>query len=220
MAKLPRPNGAALAVLVALAVTGASAGAAAISQLGEEARRDTTTKVVDLRPADVRRVSVTSAGRTVTVERGSDARWSAGPDTPEESATLMFTFEQRLFPMSAFRTLPEAEDEFGLDDPELTLTVTDDDGDGHELAFGAETFTGGAHYVRRAGAPPVYLVPVRMMNDLRSLLAGKQIDRENSLPGKIRDLDRAAEERADAAETGFWLRQSLDAGTPVPEGLE
>lgn len=218
--RLPRPTGAALAVIVAVAVAGASAGIGVISRLGQEARRNTAAKVLPLTVGEVARVTVSSEAGEAELTRERDGDWIAGPGTSEQSATLMFTFEERLFPLAAYRTVPRVEAEFGLDDPEITFTVEDTDGTERVVHLGAPTFTDGANYARRADAPKVYLVPRRMMDDLRSLVAGKRIDKENTLPDKIRKLDEAAKERADVADIGPWLQQSIDAGTPIPEGVE
>jgi hypothetical protein len=76
-------------------------------------------------------------------------------------------------------------------------------------------------YAQRDGEPrQMYLVPRRMMDDLRSLAAGRRIDAPNDLPAKVRTLGEKAQQEATQPEVSWWLRQALDAGTPVPKELE
>ena len=79
------------------------------------------------------------------------------------------------------------------------------------MVFGRPTFTDGGVYAERRGDPGrAYLVPRRMMDDLRSLVAGRRIDPPDDLATKVRDNAP----RDDG--TSWWLRQALDAGGTPP----
>ena len=52
----------------------------------------------------------------------------------------------------------------------------------------------------------VYLVPRRMMDDLRSLVAGQRIDTPDDLAKKIQENTPKGD------TTSWWLKQALDAG--------
>jgi hypothetical protein len=128
----------------------------------------------------------------------------------------MSDVEGRILPLQAYRSLPAdtASPEFGLVDPEITFRVTETDGQDHEVALGRSTFTDGGVYAERRGDPGrIYLVPRRMMDDLRSLVAGRRIDTPSD------DLAKKVGESTPKDDgTSWWLRQALDAGgTPTGE---
>ncbi|MGH8999275.1 MAG: DUF4340 domain-containing protein [Acidimicrobiia bacterium] len=203
-------------------VLGAFAAGALSRWLDPDAKAGTVPKVIDLAPPEVRQITVSGADREVELHRNPDGSWTGADGVPPESETLIFTFQDRLFPLPAFRTLrgDASDPAFGLVDPEITLTVTDVGGGDHKVLLGAANFTTGGVYARRGDDPRrIYLVPRRMMDDLRSLLAGRRIDAPNEVPGKLRDLEeQVAERRAD--KESWWLKQVLEAGVPLPEGLE
>ena len=98
--------------------------------------------------------------------------------------------------------------------------MTDATGARHQVAFGAPTFTDGGFYARAAGdAQRVYLVPKRTVYDLRSVLVGRRVDPPNEVPGKVRELNEKTKTDSEQAKVSYWLQQSLDSGTPVPEEL-
>jgi len=197
----------------ALCVALGLAGAAGLS-------RATTTRkhsappatVLAVSPAAVRRVTLESSGRHVELAH-TDGFWSAGAGASVVTVGLMSDVEGRLFPLRAYRSLPAdtMSPEFGLADPELSLRVTDSDGQDHEVALGRPTFTNGGVYAERRGeSGRVYLVPRRMMDDLRSLVAGQRIDSPDDLAKKARD------DTPKDGTTSWWLKQALDTGgTPA-----
>jgi hypothetical protein len=165
--------------------------------------------VVAVAPAAVRRVIVTSEGARAELTRAADGSWTAGAGTSRVSATLMADVEGRLFPLQAYRSLAgdTASAEFGLVDPEITFTVEDRRGREHRVLLGAATYTNGGVYARKGTTPGrLYLVPRRMMDDLRSLVAGRRIDAPNDLPEQLQEKTP----RHDGIS--WWLRQVLDAG--------
>jgi len=80
------------------------------------------------------------------------------------------------------------------------------------VALGRPTFTDGGVYAERRDEPGrVYLVPRRMMDDLRSLAAGQRIDAPSD------DLAKKVGENTPKDDgTSWWLRQALDAGGTPP----
>jgi hypothetical protein len=80
------------------------------------------------------------------------------------------------------------------------------------VALGRPTFTDGGVYAERRGDPGrVYLVPRRMMDDLRSLVVGQRIDTPSD------DLAKKVGENTPRDDgTSWWLRQALDAGGSPP----
>jgi hypothetical protein len=156
----------------------------------------------------------------VELTRTGDGQWE-GPSGA--TRTLMRSSEGELFPLRAFRALrlDSADPQFGLTDPAITFEVVDSGGARHRVAFGAPTFTDGGFYAGDPGdAHHLYLVPKRMVYDLRSVLAGNRIDPPNEVPSKVRDINTKAKEETEKGEVSYWLQQSVDAGTPVPDELK
>lgn len=197
----------------ALCVAVGLAGAAGLSRaMTPRLRSAPPATVLAVRPAAVQRVTVVSNGRRVELAH-ADGSWSAGAGASVVTVGLMSDAEERLFPLRAYRSLPAdtSSAEYGLADPEISLRVTDTDGRDHDVALGRPTFTNGGVYAERSGEPGrVYLVPRRMMDDLRSLVAGRRIDTPDDFARKVR-------ENTDKDDTrNWWLRQALDAGGPTP----
>jgi len=199
----------------ALCVAVGLAGAAGLSRgMTSRKRSAPPATVLAVQPAAVRRITVVSGERRVELAH-ADGSWSAGSGASVVTVGLMSDAEQRLFPLRAYRSLQAdtSSPEYGLVDPEITLRVTDTGGHDHDVALGRATFTNGGVYAERGGEPArVYLVPRRMMDDLRSLVAGRRIDSPDDFAKSIRDRT------PDGDTTSWWLRQALDAGGPTPEG--
>jgi len=189
------------------------AGAAGLSRAMTTRKRSAPpATVLAVGPAAVRHLTLASNDRRVELAH-ADGFWSAGAGASVVTVGLMSEVEGRLLPLQAYRSLSAdtSSPEYGLVDPEITLRVTDTDGQDHEVALGRPTFTNGGVYVERRGDPGrVYLVPRRMMDDLRSLVAGRRIDTPDDLATKVRDNAP----RDDG--TSWWLRQALDAGGTPP----
>ena len=199
----------------ALCVAVGLAGAAALSRAMTNRKRSAPpATVLAVAPAAVQRVTVASNGRQVELVH-ADGSWSAGDGASVVTVGLMSDAEERLFPLRAYRSLPAdtSSPEYGLAEPEISLRVTDIDGRDHDVALGRPTFTNGGVYATRSGEPGrVYLVPRRMMDDLRSLVAGRRIDTPDDVARTVR------ENTGKDDTTSWWLRQALDAGAPIPGG--
>lgn len=177
-------------------------------------------EVLALRSSEVRHVTVASGGTKLAFTRGANGAWAGGPGVPPQSTTLISDAEERLFPMRAYRSLrvDAAQADFGLATPGVVLTVDRGAGPGQTVLLGAPTFSSGGVYARRADDPGrVFLVPRRLMDDLRGVLAGQAVAATNDIPGKIRELNEK-QAAADADNASWWLRQVLDASPQPTEG--
>ena len=183
--------------------------AAASRALHQEAHVDPPADVVAVAVADVRRVTVESVDRQIELARSSDGTWTGSAGTSLATGALMTEVEERLFPLQAYRSLPadtSAED-FGLEDPEIRFLIEDSGGRDHEVLLGQPTFTGGGVYARLGSeGGRLYLVPRRMMDDLRSLVEGRRVDTPNDLPEKLKEKTPKHD------PTSWWLRQVENAG--------
>jgi hypothetical protein len=190
------------AVCVAVGVVGAAATSRALTGKRTQAP---PANVLALPAAEVRSITVESGSQQVSLARSADGTWTgASPETEG----LMADIQPRLFPLQAYRSLTAdtSSPEFGLARPEVTFRVSDARGEEHRVLLGGATFTNGGVYARRStDAGRLYLVPRRMMDDLRSLLAGRRVDAANDLPDKLREKTPKHD------PTSWWLRQALDA---------
>jgi hypothetical protein len=192
----------------ALSVALVLVGAGAVSRsMTTKTAEPPPASVLPIRSAEVRRVAVESGNRHVELTRSGDGSWTAA-DAPPETEGLMASVEERLFPLQAYRTLPAdtSSPEYGLVQPEITFRIEDAQGRDHEILLGVPTFSNGGVYARRStDAGRLYLVPRRMMDDLRSLLTGHRVDTPNDLPEKLKENTPKHD------PTSWWLRQADNA---------
>src|SRR5262249_47501087 len=147
-----------------------------------------------------------------------DGIWTPDGGTPDEAATLMVEFGDKLFPLQGYRELAAdpAKADYGLLDPEIVLHVDDGRGE-RSVALGAASFTGGGNYARVDGeAGRVYLVPRGAMDQLRSLVLGHRVeappsDKEQQVGKEFADevtASQTAPGDAPPPEDTPWLRQA------------
>lgn len=204
---------AAPALGIAALLVGSAAASRSLTTTEEHA--EPPADVVDVSLGEVRRIAVQSADRQVELARTSDGTWTAGAGVSWEAEALMPDIEERLFPLRAYRALraETPSPEFGLADPEIAFRIEDRNGNQHEVLLGQPTFTNGGVYARRSSEPGrLYLIPRRMMDDLRSLLAGERIDTPNDLPEKLQENTPKHD------PTSWWLRQVEDAAARASGG--
>ncbi|HET9772184.1 MAG TPA: DUF4340 domain-containing protein [Acidimicrobiia bacterium] len=202
-------------VASSLCIAVAVVGAAAVSRsFTEEPEQEPPATVVAASAESVRRITVESGDRRVELARTASGSWSGAAGASPALDALMSDIEERLFPLRAYRAVAAdpSSPEYGLTRPEITFRVEETGGRTSEVALGAPTFTNGGVYARRSSeAGRLYLVPRRMMDDLRSLVTGRRVDAANDLPDKLREATPKHD------PTSWWLRQALDAGA-APEG--
>jgi len=166
-------------------------------------------------------VAVAHDGGRAELTHDGQGNWTPQPGMAPGTAVLMFEAQDQLFPLRAYRRVrADASDpQFGLTDPEITLSVTDGSGRAQELMLGAPTFNGAGFYARRPNEPQgLYLVPRGIMNDLRSLVRGQAVSGPHDVEDKLDQI--AARGQRAYEEPDSWLRQATEAGAVVPEGLQ
>lgn len=211
----------AVSVLVALAVP---AGVALMHR--NRRTQPSAATVIMLQPAQVRSLAVESGGQQITLSRDKDD-WRSGPGTPLQSANLMTGFESRLLPLRAYRAVEAdpGDPQFGLDKPEIVVTIQDTKHAVRKILLGTPSFTGAGYYARVIGGHDnesrhLYLVTRQAMGDFRSLLAGQIIDSPDPFKTKVDELDSEQAHVQQQDELSPWLRQVLDAGARLPVELE
>jgi hypothetical protein len=203
-------------MLAVLALVSLLAVGAAARRTGSEGRA--LPAVVDVTPGAVQRLVVEAGGRQAQLTRAGRG-WSADHGTPPQSAPLLFSAEDDLFPMLAYRVLETdaADPQYGLADPQVVLRLEDNAGRRQGIRFGAASFSGAGFYAGQDGDPRgVYLVPRSTVDLLRSLTTGERRAADDRLQEKA---ERFQAERDDAERTKdvpVYLRQVLDRGDQIP----
>ena len=203
-------------VLAALALAGLLSVGAALRRGGTERRA--LPAVFDVAPAAVQRVVVATGGRRALLARAGRG-WAAEPGTPAQSAPLLQSAEDELFPMLAYRVLEvdPADPQYGLVEPAAVVRLDDRAGGQRGIRIGSASFSGAGFYATRDGdAHRVYLVPRNTLDVLRSLTTGQRAASGDALRDKA---DRYQAERDEAErnkEVTVYLRQVLEGGGQVP----
>jgi hypothetical protein len=180
--------------------------------------RDALPALVDLSPARVRRVVVETDGRLADLTR-DDRGWSASTGTPPQSAPLLLSTEDELFPMLAYRVVEadQADPQYGLADPEAVVRLETRAGAPVEIRVGAASFSGAGFYARRGNdSGRVYLVPRNTLDLLRSLATGERKSSADSLEGRAGRFQAEQDEAGREKQTSPYLRQAIDAGGQEP----
>ncbi len=179
--------------------------------------REGPPALVDISPAGVQRLVVETDGRLAVLTRDGGG-WSASPGTPPQSAPLLLSTEDRLFPMLAYRVVEANQDDpqYGLGDPEAVVRLETRSGD-VEFRVGAASFSGAGFYARRGNDPGrVYLVPRHTLDLLRSLATGERRSSADPLEGRAGRIQAEQDEAGREKQTSPYLRQAIEAGGQVP----
>lgn len=167
--------------------------------------------VVPFRPDEVARVVVEASGMRSELVRTPEGAWRPHSGTAATVATLLIESEDEVLPLLAYRRLAVdgTRPEFGLERPEITLSVEDRSGRAVDVAIGAPSVSGGGFYAGRGGDKRLYLVARRSVDDLRSLVRGERVDTPRS-PREVKAMENA-QRTADPEEvTNPWLRQVIE----------
>jgi hypothetical protein len=195
----------------------------AVAGVGAAVRRNDTARttlpaLVDLSPSAVGRLVVEAGGRQAELTRHARG-WSASPGTPPQSAPLLLSTEDELFPMLAYRVVraDPADPQYGLTEPAAVVRLEGRAGTAFSLRVGAASFSGAGFYANHDRDPGhVYLVPRNTVDLLRSLASGERkssADPVEDRAGRIKaEQDKAARDKG----TSTYLRQAIDAGGQMP----
>jgi len=135
----------------------------------EEGALPTPAPLWEFGGGDVMEITVTKGEQTTAVER-SDGEWRmTAPEEGEADAGRLDGLASRVAEMKFTRAMADTSDlvTFGLQEPEVQVTLVLSDETPINLAVGAENPRHTARYVQKEGNPLVYLVPT---GDLVGLL--------------------------------------------------
>jgi hypothetical protein len=98
----------------------------------------------------------------------------ATPEEGEADSARLDSLASQMVGMSSVRAMSDVEDlaAFGLEDPEVEVTLVLSDGMAIGLTIGAENPRGNARYMQKEGDPLVYVVtPISVLNSLIGLVS-------------------------------------------------
>jgi hypothetical protein len=135
-------------------------------------------KVISLNQDDISKVEVKKKDGDVVLDRVSATNWKiTSPKPLVADQSSVSTILYNLAPMDGATLIDDhAADlkQFGLTDPDATITATEKDGKSQTVLIGDETPTGDAAYVMVSGESKVYSIPKntkanldKSLNDLR-----------------------------------------------------
>jgi hypothetical protein len=130
--------------------------------------------VLKFEEKDTRRLEVVKADRRMAADRDEQGEWKLQPSGQPGDRTRLSGILFRLSTLNATRKVADAPDsltQYGLDNPPLTVTVTQADGTMLSLLTGAKTPTETGNYVKKADDAAVYLVTASLVSDLEKLTA-------------------------------------------------
>lgn len=118
-----------------------------LNETGEVANRD---RLFSFEESDVTQLTVEQGGQTLVFERDDNDTWQMlEPEAVlAEQAAIAFLLNlvTTSGPSRVFTIEPAEQDNFGLDAPTATITLTLASGDTHMLLLGAADFSGGSVY--------------------------------------------------------------------------
>ena len=218
-------------LLLALVLVCAAAFAAVRLSPDEEAGEDTSFTLLALEAEDITQLSWDYDGKSLTFTYDADDGWSYPADSafPLDSA-LLESMAATLGDVTAYRTIEGVDDlsQYGLDEPEVSVTVTTQDGD-YTLAIGDETTMGGQRYAS-TGDGSVYLVDSSLLDSfsygLYAFVAEEDIPAMNDLTAFTvesgnRDLNLVYLEDSGLAYSNHyvWFQQDGENNTTLDTEL-
>jgi len=138
----------------------------------EEGTLPTPAPLWEFGGGDVMGITVTRGAQTTAVKR-DDGEWRmAQPEEGEADTARLDGLVYRVAEMQSTRAMADVGDlaAFGLQEPEVQVTLVLSDGAEIHLEVGAENPRHTARYVQKAGDPLVYLVSTADVDGLLRLL--------------------------------------------------
>jgi len=145
----------------------------------EEGVLPTPAPLWEFEGGDVTKITVTRGERTTAVERSGDKWYVTAPEEGEADSSRLDGLVYRVAEMKSTRAmavgdgsagLAEALAAFGLQEPEVRVTLVLSDGMTINVGVGAENPRHTARYVQKEGDPLVYLVSIGDVDGLLRLV--------------------------------------------------
>ena len=149
-------------IVLCLLLAALSAGSVALSRYNEEresaqdAGAEADENVVELE--DIQRIDVAFEGERVSMQREGDAWIDVDDPAFPLDATYPEQMASALAQVTSTRSVTGDLAEYGLDEPQLTISVTDAAGEVTTLFVGDKNGVTGLYYARLDGSETVYTI--------------------------------------------------------------
>ncbi len=121
---------------------------------------DSTPKIVNIPDSDIREVRLKKADVTTVLRRDKDNKWEIAEPKPlradQDAVTSLVSSLSSLTADKVIEDKPADLSAYGLQSPQLDVTVVKKDGKTVDLYVGDETPTGSGAYARVSNGPKVY----------------------------------------------------------------
>jgi uncharacterized protein DUF4340 len=140
---------------------------------------ETSTKILDVKPADVTGIQISKAGsEKLTLAKNDAGKWQiTAPKPCKADQDSVSSLLSTLSPLDSDRVVEEKASDlgaYGLAQPKLELTITDKNKKSEELLLGDDTPTSSGAYAAVKGDPRVFIIATyhkssldKTANDLR-----------------------------------------------------
>ncbi|HLY16454.1 MAG TPA: DUF4340 domain-containing protein [Bryobacteraceae bacterium] len=175
-----KPRGLLAAVIILAALAGALYWSNR-KQKAEAAKpaTDTTTKILNIPEDQIKEVTLKKSGGDATVlQKGDDGKWKLTAPKPQRAdQDTVKTLVSTLSTLNADKVVEDKATDlspYGLNSPNLDVTIVKKDGKAQDFLLGDDTPTANGAYVKLAGDPHVYTIATyvktsidKSPNDLR-----------------------------------------------------
>jgi hypothetical protein len=137
---------------------------------------------------EAKQVEVARADQKVLVEKDEQGNWVLQPSGLPGDRVRITSVLSRLASLQATRQVTDAPTDlaqYGLDNPNLTATVTQTDGSSYILQTGARAPSDAGTYVKKADEPAVFLIANQIVTDLERLVTEPPIQQPTPTPAAI-----------------------------------
>jgi hypothetical protein len=179
---------------------------------------------IDVTPDKVVTASFTAQGKTADM-KAADGVWSPSNGVSVQSATMLSTIQDRVFPLNAYRILSGVNQNdvaYGLSGQNnsgpdcgavCTISAVDTAGKTWKLTVGAPTFNGAGFYAKVDNDPRVFLITQQTVADIITEALGKDFSfPENAKYKKVDDaLNLVGEDKNTGPDLDPYLLQVLAA---------
>jgi hypothetical protein len=146
--------------------------------------------------SDVMEITVVKGEQTVAVERGAIGWRMTAPEEAEADSTRLDSLAFQVASLKSTRAMADVDNlaDFGLDEPEVQVTLVFSDGTTVSLSIGAENPRHTARYIQQGEDPLVYLVTASGVTGLLELVDTPPYPPPPTLPPLMPTLELPASE--------------------------
>lgn len=134
---------------------------------------DKKLQIYDLKESQLEGLKVSEGDKTTVVRRGPSSQWTLEPQGEKADTIQVDSVALRLLTLRAFKVVaekPEDLAQYGLDKPQLTVTMELTGGKSETLSIGTETPIETGYYATRKGSTEVFILSSSLVKDLKKMV--------------------------------------------------